>query len=109
MDASRFRAQFLYLQCIIGTERTIQAIEDSELFIIDYKDLEQLYDKSPKFERVGRLILEYYLAFLQQRITSYLLDTPEERYMRLIRETPDLLNRVPCSISLLTLVSRRFR
>ncbi len=75
--------------------QTIQAIEDSELFIIDYKDLEQLYDKSPKFERVGRLILEYYLAFLQQRITSYLLDTPEERYMRLIRETPDLLNRVP--------------
>ena len=75
--------------------QTIQAIEDSELFIIDYKDLETLYDRSPKFERVGRLILEYYLAFLQQRITSYLLDTPEERYMRLIRETPDLLNRVP--------------
>ena len=75
--------------------QTIQAIEDSELFIIDYKDLEKLYDKSPKFERVGRLILEYYLAFMQQRITSYLLDTPEERYMRLIRETPDLLNRVP--------------
>ncbi|MFN8236574.1 MAG: Crp/Fnr family transcriptional regulator [Chitinophagales bacterium] len=75
--------------------QTIQAIEDSELFIIDYKDLEALYDRSPKFERVGRLILEYYLAFLQQRITSYLLDTPEERYMRLIRETPDLLNRVP--------------
>jgi signal-transduction protein with cAMP-binding, CBS, and nucleotidyltransferase domain len=75
--------------------QTIQAIEDSELFIIDYKDLEALYDRSPKFERVGRLILEYYLAFLQQRITSYLLDTPEERYMRLIREKPDLLNRVP--------------
>jgi len=75
--------------------QTIQAIEDSELFIIDYRDLETLYDKSPKFERVGRLILEYYLAFLQQRITSYLLDTPEERYMRLINETPDILNRVP--------------
>lgn len=75
--------------------QTIQAIEESELFIIDYRDLEALYDKSPKFERVGRLILEYYLAFLQQRITSYLLDTPEERYMRLINETPDILNRVP--------------
>ena len=75
--------------------QTIQAIEEAELFIIDYKDLEALYNKSPKFERVGRLILEYYLAFLQQRITSYLLDTPEERYMRLINETPDLLNRVP--------------
>jgi hypothetical protein len=24
-----------------------------------------------------------------------LLDTPEERYMRLINETPDILNRVP--------------
>lgn len=86
-----FESNILKLPCT----QTIQAIEDSELFIIDYKDLESLYDKSPKFERVGRLILEYYLAFLQQRITSYLLDTPEERYMRLIRETPDLLNRVP--------------
>jgi CRP-like cAMP-binding protein len=75
--------------------QTIQAIEESDLFIIDYRDLEKLYDKSPKFERVGRLIVEYYLAFLQQRITSYLLDTPEERYMRLINETPDILNRVP--------------
>ncbi|MEZ5055370.1 MAG: Crp/Fnr family transcriptional regulator [Chitinophagales bacterium] len=75
--------------------QTIQAIEESELFIIDYKDLETLYEKSPKFERVGRMILEYYLAFLQQRITSYLLDTPEERYMQLVNETPDLLNRVP--------------
>ncbi|HNE49586.1 MAG TPA: Crp/Fnr family transcriptional regulator [Chitinophagales bacterium] len=75
--------------------QTIQAIEDSELFIIDYKDLEKLYDKSPKFERVGRIILEYYLAYLQQRITSYLLDTPEQRYVRLINETPDILNRVP--------------
>ncbi len=75
--------------------QTIQAIEDSELFIIDYKDLEKLYDKSPKFERVGRIILEYYLAYLQQRVTSYLLDTPEQRYVRLINETPDILNRVP--------------
>lgn len=75
--------------------QTIQAIEDSDLFIIDYKDLEALYDKSPKFERVGRLILEYYLAHLQLRITSYLLETPEERYMRLVRETPNILNRVP--------------
>jgi CRP-like cAMP-binding protein len=86
-----FESNILKLPCT----QTIQAIEESELFIIDYKDLEGLYDKSPKFERVGRLILEYYLAFLQQRITSYLLDTPEERYMRLIHETPNLLNRVP--------------
>ncbi|HOU46414.1 MAG TPA: Crp/Fnr family transcriptional regulator [Chitinophagales bacterium] len=75
--------------------QTIQAIEESELFVIDYKDLEKLYDKSPKFERVGRIILEYYLAYLQQRVTSYLLDTPEQRYVRLINETPNLLNRVP--------------
>lgn len=75
--------------------QTIQALEDSDVFIIDYKDLEGLYDKSQKFEKVGRIILEHYMAFLQLRITSYLLDTPEERYLRLIHETPDLLNRVP--------------
>lgn len=75
--------------------QTIQALEDSEVFIIDYKDLESLYDKSQNFEKVGRIILEHYMAFLQLRITSYLLDTPEERYLRLINETPDLLNRVP--------------
>ncbi len=75
--------------------QTIQALEDSDVFIIDYKDLESLYDKSQKFEKVGRIILEHYMAFLQLRITSYLLDTPEERYLRLIHETPDLLNRLP--------------
>ncbi len=86
-----FESNILKLPCT----QTIQAIEDSELFIIDYRDLEKLYDKSNKFERVGRLILEYYIAYLQQRITSYLLETPEERYLRLITETPDILNRVP--------------
>lgn len=75
--------------------QTIQALENSDVFIIDYKDLEGLYDKSQKFEKVGRIILEHYMAFLQLRITSYLLDTPEERYLRLINEAPDLLNRVP--------------
>lgn len=86
-----FESNILKLPCT----QTIQAIEDSELFIIDYRDLEKLYDKSTKFERVGRLILEYYIAFLQQRITSYLLETPEERYVQLITETPDILQRVP--------------
>jgi hypothetical protein len=42
-----------------------------------------------------RKILEERFITLHQLYTSLILDSPEERYRNLLRDRPELLNRVP--------------
>lgn len=85
-------------ECILEnkpSKTTIQALEDSEIFVLDYAIMRKMYTIMPKFEHIGRIIGEHYIMMLHNQLSSFLLDTPEERYKKLIQNTPDLLNRVP--------------
>ena len=73
----------------------IQAVEDSYLSIISKDSLEILYMKSPKWERVGRIIFEYYTLEQEIRIRSFIAETAQERYERLAKEQPELIQRTP--------------
>jgi CRP-like cAMP-binding protein len=78
-----------------SSKTTIQALVDSEIFVIDYSRMRKMYTQFPKFEQIGRLIGEHYILMLHNQLSSFLLDTPEERYLKLVQNTPDLLNKVP--------------
>ncbi len=73
---------------------TIEALEDAELLVMRYDHLQELYPKSHGWERFGRLLAEQYLIFNQSRSESLLTQSAEERYMDLLKNYPDLLNRV---------------
>ncbi|MCB9074003.1 MAG: Crp/Fnr family transcriptional regulator [Chitinophagales bacterium] len=77
------------------SKTTIQALEDGEIFVIDYNKMRKMYHTSSKFENIGRLIGEYYILMLHNQLSSFLLDTPEERYLKLVENNADLLNKVP--------------
>lgn len=77
------------------SKTTIQALEDTEIFVLDYAKMRKMYHISSKFENIGRLIGEYYILMLHNQLSSFLLDTPEERYLKLVENNPDLLNKVP--------------
>ena len=72
----------------------IQALEDCELFVITFDDLQKFYDEIPTVDRFGRLIAEKKLIEFHDKTTSFLLDSPEERYYKLIQQKPDLHSRV---------------
>jgi CRP-like cAMP-binding protein len=72
----------------------IEALEDAELLVIDREHLQQLYLRSHSWERFGRLLAEQYFLFNQMRSESLLTQTAEERYVDLIENQPDMLNRV---------------
>jgi CRP-like cAMP-binding protein len=72
----------------------IEAIEDAELLVIDKDHLQQLYRDSHGWERFGRLLAEQYFLFNQSRAESLLMQTAEERYVDLLTNYPDILNRV---------------
>lgn len=73
----------------------IEVVEDSELLIMDYRDLEMIQKNDPDFLEVSNRYLQHYLAQLLQRIEMHVLESPEERYLHMIDESSDLVNRIP--------------
>jgi CRP-like cAMP-binding protein len=76
----------------------IQAIEDTELVSLSFDSLQQLYNHkllSYKMERFGRLIAEYLICCYDDRLNSFIIQSPEERYLDLLSSRPDIIQRIP--------------
>lgn len=72
----------------------VQAVTDSVLFGIRYADLQELYERVPIMERFGRLILEELISGRATREIELLTLSAEERYRRLLKRSPHLLQLV---------------
>lgn len=73
----------------------ISAITDCELITIHKNDLEFLYSTYPKWERFGRRIIEEMFVESQRRIYSFITETAETRYKKLLKQYPDMIRDVP--------------
>jgi len=73
----------------------IKALEDTEVAFIQQNELEALFEKVPAMERVSRLLIEQaYVKIVQTSIDLQIL-TAEERYQKLIAESPQVFQRLP--------------
>jgi CRP-like cAMP-binding protein len=73
----------------------ISAITDCELFIIHKNDLDYLYDNYPKWERLGRRIIEDMFVEAQFRLYQFITQTAEVRYKQLMKRHPEMIRDVP--------------
>lgn len=73
----------------------LQAMQPSELIAVKYHDLQAAYDKSKAWERLGRLLAEKGYQNLNERIELLQFNTPEERYLYVLNNKPELLQRIP--------------
>lgn len=76
----------------------IQALEDTELVLISYKSMEQMLNHpllAYKMERFGRLVAEHYICCYEDRISSFILQSPEERYLKMLETDPYIMQRIP--------------
>jgi CRP-like cAMP-binding protein len=73
----------------------IQALEDSEIVYITYRDLFSLYDTHPNWAKFGRLLAELFFTYSQTRAEEMLFFTHEQRYIRLLDEHPGIIKRIP--------------
>ncbi len=72
----------------------IKAIEDCEMLVIKQAAIENLYVVIPKLERLGRILTERsFVRFVEQTIEFQTL-TAKERYENLLREFPEIIQRV---------------
>ncbi len=73
----------------------IDALEDSEVLLLERSAREGLLDNCPKMERFFRLLIEANHIATQQRIADSLSASAEERYLKFIKTYPKLLEQVP--------------
>mgnify|MGYP003632568476 CR=1 FL=1 len=74
---------------------SIQALEKTEILIIDKDELEKLFLSIPKLERLFRIITENMLIATQRKNDIYLQMKSKNRYDDFINHFPDFIQRVP--------------
>ncbi|MCE3227379.1 MAG: Crp/Fnr family transcriptional regulator [Bacteroidetes bacterium] len=74
---------------------SFQASEDTIYARIHKEHLTKLYEKSAEVQAVGRALLEAMVVEENDWKEMYTLYDPEERYMFLMKKSPEMLNRVP--------------
>lgn len=76
-------------------KNNVDALEDSELLMIDKGNFEALCKAIPSFGALVEKLTAKNFAAHQSRILSNISETAEERYENFIRSYPQIYNRVP--------------
>lgn len=77
------------------SKKGIQTIEDTTVIAIDSVKLFKLFEQSHELERLFRKIIESSYVKTVKRLESLQFHSAEERYKHLIKESPDIIKRVP--------------
>ena len=72
----------------------IDALENSEVLLLEKSAREKLLDSCPKMERFFRILIEANFVATQRRITESLSTSAEERYLKFIKTYPKLIEQV---------------
>ena len=73
----------------------VQALEDSEVFCIDEKNLKLLFEAVPKFRVFDTQKIEKSHYAMLKRLAMMQSSSPEEKYKSLIEKYPQVFQRVP--------------
>lgn len=73
----------------------IEALQNSEVLLLEKSAREKLFEAVPKMERLFRLLIEANDIAIHQRVRYSLSATAEERYLTFIMTYPTLFNQVP--------------
>lgn len=73
----------------------IQALENTSITLIHKDKLSQLYQKNSKFQQLGRMLSEHLFMLVSEKYEDLLLKAPEERYLNLIENRPNVIQNIP--------------
>jgi CRP-like cAMP-binding protein len=87
-----------YISCILQQPSllSIEALSDATYIAFPYEILQELFKKNMAWQKFGRLISEYLVIGLEERMVSLLLQSPEERYIDLLSGNKQkIIERIP--------------
>ena len=71
-----------------------QALEKTILIVVDYEIAQSFIAKNPKLEEGRKHFMLKMLGESLSRIESFVLLSPEERYIQFVKSKPNIVNRV---------------
>jgi CRP-like cAMP-binding protein len=75
--------------------QVIESLEECQLMILNRPSLEELFETVPETHIMMRKVLEERFINAQKVVASFVLMNAEERYEQMLRQQPEILNRVP--------------
>lgn len=79
----------------VPAKHNLQCLEESSLALITHEEALSILQRFPKFEFLARIMMEQELIVYQDIISSFIQLSPEERYLKLLKTQPELLQRIP--------------
>ena len=79
----------------LPSKLSIIALEKTELLVIKYNALQELYEKSINWQIIGRLMAEKEFIVMEQYASILNNETAKEKYLRLLKEQPEILKKAP--------------
>ena len=74
---------------------TIELLEDTDLYLLKRKDLDELFKQDIYIANWGRKFAESEFLQTEEKLISLLFTTASDRYAELIKNNSELLQRVP--------------
>jgi CRP-like cAMP-binding protein len=76
------------------SQLSIQALENSEILLIQKADKEKLYEDMPKVEKLFRIMTQKTHVALQRRMIDTLSKTADQRYLEFLHRYPEIASRL---------------
>lgn len=76
------------------TKYFMECLEPSIIIELTYEDIQEGYKRFQNNEKYGRLTAEYVLTVQTDRVESFLFESAEERYLKFIKQNPEIINRI---------------
>jgi CRP-like cAMP-binding protein len=77
---------------------SVMAMEETRLIIFEYDALMKLYSDYHCWSNFGRKTVEQFAIRKENREVSFLLHSPEKRYLDLLEQHPHVIQRVPLKL-----------
>lgn len=75
--------------------QNIQAIEDCEMLIINYENVQTIFNTTKNGNLIGRHIIEHRFDVMVNQLLAIYMQDHEERYKRFVEHYSDLTQRIP--------------
>ncbi|MCB9203013.1 MAG: Crp/Fnr family transcriptional regulator [Flavobacteriales bacterium] len=73
----------------------VQALTKGKVLYITHSDLETIYSKTKCGHALGRTFAEEFFLYKSKREESFMTEPPQERYLKLFEEQPNLIEKIP--------------
>ena len=72
-----------------------EALETTKVYALDYNVVQELVDRHPTLSVNRKFVFQKLMREAHRRIESFVLLSPEERYLKFLEDYPNIQNRVP--------------